>query len=80
MPSTSLRSLASAPPSSELLQLDTNSRVARLAAATALPQQLRTSAPLSGARGRCAAARVGVLLPPGYRDEDRIGFPTLFQL
>ena len=74
MPSTRVISL---PDNSLVRELDTNSRLVDLARVTALPQQLDTELRLGG---ECGEARLRILLPPGYREEDRIGYPTILHL
>ena len=74
MPSTRLFSL---PDNSLVRELDINSRQVELARVTALPQQLDTELRLGG---ECGEARLRILLPPGYREEDRIGYPTILHL
>ena len=74
MPSTRLFSL---PGNSLVTELDTNSRLVDLARVTALPQQLDTELRLGG---ECGEARLRILLPPGYREEDRIGYPAILHL
>ena len=74
MPSTRLFSL---PGNSLVTELDTNSRLVDLARGTALPQQLDTELRLGG---ECGEARLRRLLPPGYREEDRIGYPAILHL
>ena len=74
MPSTRLFSL---PGNSLVTELDTDSRLVDLARVTALPQQLDTELRLGG---ECGEARLRILLPPGYREEDRIGYPAILHL
>ena len=74
MPSTRLFSL---PGNSLVTELDTNRRLVDLARVTALPQQLDTELRLGG---ECGEARLRILLPPGYREEDRIGYPAILHL
>ena len=74
MPSTRLFSL---PGNSLVTELDINSRLVELSRDTALPQQLDTELRLGG---ECGEARLRILLPPGYREEDRIGYPAILHL
>ena len=74
MPSTRLFSL---PGNTLVRDLDTNTRLMNLAQVTALPQELDTELRLGG---ECGEARLKILLPPGYREEDRIGYPTILHL
>ena len=74
MPRTRLFSL---PGNSLVRELDTNTRLADLATLTALPQVMDTEV---GLGGECGEARLRILLPPGYREEDRIGYPAILHL
>ena len=64
-----------------LAELDSNTRLQAAVARTALPQHRFLALPLrrvSSPRVPGAPrARLHVLLPPGYRPEDKIAFPTL---
>ena len=53
--------------------------VSSLVSDTALPQVRYDQVDL-GNVGGCEVANIKILLPPGYREEDKIGFPALIQL
>ena len=74
MPRTRLFSL---PANSLVRELDTNTQLASVVQVTALPQVMDTEVRLGGA---CGEARLRILLPPGYREEDRIGYPAILHL
>ena len=74
MPRTRLFSL---PANSLVRELDTNSQLASVVQVTALPRVMDTEVRLGGA---CGEARLRILLPPGYREEDRIGYPAILHL
>ena len=58
-----------------VLELDSNKDMSSLVANTALPQVRFEQVDL-GNLG-CEVANIKILLPPGYREEDKIGFPAL---
>ena len=64
--------------STTLLNLDINSQLETLVTNTAMPDIMMTRVALD--TGACAEAMVKILIPPGYRREDKIGYPTLFHL
>ena len=74
MPRTRLFSL---PDNTLVAELDTNQDLVELVRRTALPAptdiRLRLGAD-------CPEARLRALLPPGYREEDKIGYPTILRL
>ena len=74
MPRTRLFSL---PANSLVRELDTNAQLASVVQVTALPRVMDTEVRLGGA---CGEARLRILLPPGYREEDRIGYPAILHL
>lgn len=74
MPRTRLFSL---PANSLVRELDTNTQLASVVQVTALPRVMDTEVRLGGA---CGEARLRILLPPGYREEDRIGYPAILHL
>ena len=74
MPRTLLISL---PGNSLVRELDTNTHLTELARVTALPLVMDTDLRLGG---ECGEARLRILLPPGYREEDRIGYPAILHL
>ena len=74
MPRTRLFSL---PANSLVRELDTNTQLASVVRVTALPRVMDTEVRLGGA---CGEARLRILLPPGYREEDRIGYPAILHL
>ena len=63
-----------------LLELDNNDRVTDVVRETALPQHMFMSVRLPSEDGTEVTARLKILLPPGYKDTDRISFPILFQV
>ena len=74
MPRTRLFSL---PANSLVRELDTNTQLASVVQVTALPRVMDTEVRLGG---ECGEARLRTLLPPGYREEDRIGSPAILHL
>ena len=75
IPHTQLRSLDN---SSLMLTLETNRDLENLVNNTAMPDIMMTKVALD--TGACREARVKILIPPGYRAEDKIGYPTVFHV
>jgi len=76
IPFSLVRSL---PDNQDILSMDQNSRLRQVVNQTALPQTRFLTIHLPPKAGG-QKAQLQILLPPGYRDDDKIAFPTIFQI